>query len=96
MTSVQSILVEAFFEADCSSSPDVLDALNAAAKLVHLTIRVRYRETDSLEFIRRGIVICPATFIDGRLAFYGPMTAAELLSFIQTHISQRLNTGELK
>ena len=38
------------------------------------------------EFLARGIVICPATYIAGALAFYGPVTSIEIQRFIDKHV----------
>ena len=69
---MSDIRVEIFLEYGCRSNAPLIDALQTASAHVSLTITVFIRGKDSAEFLRRGIVISPATFIDGRLAFYGP------------------------
>lgn len=95
MTNRPAIPVEVFLETGCRSSAPVLDAVHAAAESIALDVKVLFRDRDALEFLRRGVVICPATYIGGRLAFYGPMTADEILAFIHKHISILFPKGEL-
>ncbi len=92
---MSDIRVEIFLEYGCRSNAPLIDALQTASAHVSLTITVFIRGKDSAEFLRRGIVISPATFIDGRLAFYGPVTANEILRFINEQFPQRPPEGAL-
>jgi hypothetical protein len=86
-----AVVVEVFLERGCRSSATVIEAVNCAADRLHLDVRVHFRDRDALEFMRRGILICPATFIGKALAFYGPMDANEILEYIQRNIDSPLS-----
>jgi predicted thioredoxin/glutaredoxin len=89
-----AIVVEVFLEHGCRSSAAVIEAVNAAADRIRLDVRVYFRDRDPLEFMRRGILICPATFIGGKLAFYGPMVETEILEYIIRNIPSHFSQGD--
>lgn len=95
MNSSQAIPVEIFLDGDCSSTDPLLAALDNASRTYVLDIRLYYMERHAGEFFRRGIVICPATYIWGMLAFYGPMSSGEITHFIEKHLFQQSHTGEI-
>jgi hypothetical protein len=94
MTPQPSVPVEIFLERRCRSSALVLEAVYEAADSILMNVCVLFRDRDVLEFHRRGVVVCPATFIGGKLAFYGVMTSEEIRQFINHHIPQLSLTGE--
>lgn len=53
-----------------------------------VTFRSYRRGSDAAEFLRRGVVICPALFVNGRLAFYGAVTTREIVAYIRRHHPQ--------
>ena len=50
-------------------------------------VRILYRSTFPLEFVKRGVVITPATFMNGRLVFYGEFSEEALLQYLNHHQS---------
>jgi predicted thioredoxin/glutaredoxin len=90
------VAVEVFLERGCRSSAAVIEAVNGAADRIRLDVRVYFRDRDPLEFLRRGLLICPATFIDGSLAFYGPIGETEILEYIHRNIPSLLSKGDLQ
>ncbi|MDT8324780.1 MAG: hypothetical protein RRA94_11765 [Bacteroidota bacterium] len=95
MNSRQAIPVEIFLDGECSSTDPVLAAVDEAARSYALEICLYYRDRHAEEFLRRGIIICPATYIAGMLAFYGPMSSDEITHFIEKHVFQPSHSGEI-
>lgn len=90
----QTITVEVFLEAGCQSADMVLEAIDEVGEHFSLEKRVYKKTTDPGAFIRHGILITPATYIDGHLAFYGAMTASDIIAFIYNHVSWTKETRE--
>jgi predicted thioredoxin/glutaredoxin len=91
-----AISVEVFLERGCRSSATVIEAVNSAADQRRLDIRVYFRDRDAGEFLRRGIMICPAIYIGDSLAFYGPIEAQDILGFIHRNTQSLLTKGEIQ
>ena len=82
-------VVEVFVERDCPACNDVIALLNNERNPGQLEVRVYERDRDLEHFHRRGVLICPATYVNNRLAFYGSFTTKELTHFIHctsTHV----------
>lgn len=63
--------IEIFIEKGCTACEAVLAVVFDAMKNSDAVVLVFEREKHSEEFVERHVVICPATFIDSKLAFYG-------------------------
>jgi hypothetical protein len=77
-------VIEVFVEQGCSSCARV-------TSLVEEVIRAerqsgRSSGSESQEFGERNVVVCPATFINGRLAYYGEFSAGSLKKRLQLPI----------
>lgn len=70
--------IEVFVESSCRSCEAVLHVLRGFIRDKNIEISLHHRGTDSQVFQARKISITPATFIDGKLAFYGEFSAADL------------------
>ncbi|MBR9976672.1 MAG: thioredoxin family protein [Bacteroidetes bacterium] len=86
MSNGQRIPVELFLEDGCESASMVLRTIEEVGEHFPLDTRIHARATDPAAFIRHGVLITPATYIDGHLAFYGSMTPAEFISYIYNHV----------
>ena len=65
--------------------------LTQRASLNKLEIHIYRQEHDLQLFLERHVLICPATFLNGRLIFYGSFTLESLtnkLSFNQSLITE--------
>jgi predicted thioredoxin/glutaredoxin len=67
-------LIEVFTEKNCSSCEEVLLILTRISSRCAFDLRIYKREEDRQIFHERHVVICPATFLNGRLVFYGTFT----------------------
>ena len=94
-------VVEVFVEQGCSSCARVTSLVEDVIRDTGASIRTILRETHPAEFSERNVVICPATFVNGKLAFYGEFSAESFKSRLQMPkiISQKqpitLNKGVL-
>jgi hypothetical protein len=75
-------LVEVFVEKDCPSCEEVMTVVGPLSRDRSIELRVYDRERHRDAFRERRVVICPATFVDQRLVFYGAFTLAEVARFI--------------
>jgi len=92
MNNRSTIHIELFLEPGCRGSSTVLNVVNTVAETLELDVQIWLRDRDAAEFMRRGVLICPATFIAGRLAFYGPITDEDIHAYLQKHKSNIFNT----
>ncbi len=74
-------LIEVFTEDGCESCERVIELVQSFTGVPDLMVRVYERAADTYMFNARGVAICPATCIDGTLAFYGEYSADELQEF---------------
>lgn len=70
--------IEVFVENNCPACDVALASAISAAKECSTNLRVFQREIDRDIFRQRGIAVCPATFVDGKLSFYGEFSFAEI------------------
>lgn len=63
--------IELFIEQNCNTCDSVLGRLLAYAHDRGVELHVYNREHDRILFERRQVFICPATFVNERLVFYG-------------------------
>jgi len=63
--------IELFIERGCKTCGRVFDRLLAYSRDRGVRYEVYDRETHRHQFERRQVVICPATFVNGRLVSYG-------------------------
>lgn len=94
-------VIEVFIEQGCSNCGRVTSLVEDVIRDTGASIRTILRETNPQEFGERNVVICPATFVNGKLAFYGEFSAESLKKMLQLPIinSQKqpitLNKGVL-
>ena len=74
-------LIEVFTEDGCESCERVIELVRSFTGVPDLMVRVYERAADMDMFNARSVVICPATCIDGKLAFYGEYSADELQEY---------------
>ena len=74
-------LIEVFTEDGCESCERVIELVQTLTGVPDLIVRVYERVADKEMFNARGVVICPATCIDGKLAFYGEFTTDQLRGY---------------
>ena len=85
--------IEVFVEKNCPSCVEVLHTLTRIASTQGSELRIYKRENERQIFQERHVVICPATFLNGRLVFYGAFTFEALtnkLTFNQQLIKEDL------
>lgn len=75
-------VIEVFTEETCVSCQGVISLVERVAHNRNVMVRVYDRANDVAMFYERGVVICPATCIDGRLAFYGEVDEQQLVAMI--------------
>lgn len=75
-------LVEVFVERDCPSCEEVLKLVDTYRDDSSIDVQVYEREAHAPVFRERRVVICPATFVDHRLVFYGAFTMNELARYL--------------
>jgi glutaredoxin len=75
-------LVEVFVERDCPSCEEVRSMLNNYSDHPSVDVQIYEREKDKATFQGRHVLVCPATFINQRLAFYGVFTVSEFVRFL--------------
>ena len=82
-TKMTTTRIEVFIERNCKSCYRVISLL----KRLRADLTIFERERDKRLFSERNVLIVPATFIDGRLAFYGEFTEEEFINhpYIRTH-----------
>jgi hypothetical protein len=73
----KSHIIEIFIEHGCSACQKVIDIVESITTLYNLQFAVFERESDSSIFRDRNVIICPATFIDQKLEFYGEFQEEE-------------------
>ena len=76
--------LELFIEKNCPACEDVLRTLHQFARQYGIEFRKYDRDTQSQLFRERRIFICPATFLNGRLLFYGTFSTEMLQSKLTT------------
>jgi hypothetical protein len=76
-------LIEIFVEKNCRACDEVLAAAARFFSHPDVDMRIFNRETDLSVFRERNIVICPATFVNRRLIFYGGFQADSLQKYLQ-------------
>ncbi len=67
--------IEIFVERNCPACKKVLDVVNFFRTHQNIAITIFEWEKNSEAFHERKVIICPATFINSKLAFYGEFTA---------------------
>ncbi len=75
-------LIEVFSEGGCESCERVIDLVTRFVDGQDIVLRVYERSADIDMFHARGVIICPATCINGKLAFYGEFATEELQQFL--------------
>lgn len=75
-------LVEVFVEHDCPSCQEVMSLLKGFSAHPSVDVRIYEREKDLATFLSRNILVCPATFINHRLVFYGAFGMSEFVRYL--------------
>lgn len=75
-------VVEVFVEKHCPSCEEVVNVIDTYRNHPSVEVRIYDRETDVAAFQDRRVMICPATFVDHRLIFYGAFTLNELAPYL--------------
>jgi hypothetical protein len=78
----QKKLLEVFIERDCPSCEEVIGVVNRYRHDPWVDLQIYVREKNASIFRERRVVICPATFVDQRLLFYGAFTLNELARYL--------------
>jgi hypothetical protein len=71
-------IIEIFIERGCSACQNVIDMVGSITKQYNIPYIVFERENNSSVFHDRNVIICPATFIDQKLEFYGEFQSEDL------------------
>jgi len=74
--------IEVFVGSHCPSCLDVIRTITSIVLQCDSEVRILHRTTSPYEFVKRGVVITPATFVNGRLVFYGEFTKEALLQHL--------------
>lgn len=75
-------LIEVFVENDCRSCNEVISVLGKFSGNPSVELRVYDRTKDAAAFQERNILVCPATFVNQRLVFYGAFTLSEIVRYL--------------
>jgi uncharacterized membrane protein YagU involved in acid resistance len=97
-------IIEIFVEDTCSTCSRVIEDVSIFVRGTDTAVRIFRREGDSEKFRERNVVICPATFVNGRLSFYGEVSPEALkkqlygtqLSQTTFHSTSKEGTGSVK
>lgn len=82
MKPIHEILV--FVEPECVSCERVLNTVKVVKRNFKVDHLIVIDRSDDPEYCRKfGVIIFPATFINGRLAFYGEFSVEEAQRFAQ-------------
>ena len=84
-------VIEVFIEKNCRSCEEALHAIESLVDQFCLNLHVYDRHTDRDVFLARSVMVCPATFVNNRLAFYGSFSSEELSRYIK---SQTINHSQ--
>ena len=77
-------VIEVFIEHGCKSCERALETVRRFEGVPDLMVRVYERTADMDMFYARGVIICPATCIDGKLVFYGEFTMEQLREYVHS------------
>lgn len=80
---MNSHTIEVFVEPGCKSCDTVISLVRSLAREQRLVLRIFDRERDARVFLDRNIVVCPATFVNNHLAFYGEFTEEAMRKHIR-------------
>jgi hypothetical protein len=80
---MNSDVIEIFVERGCSSCARVKSLVEEVVRDTGASLRTILREASPQEFSERNVMICPATFVNGELAFYGEFSAESLKRRLQ-------------
>lgn len=75
--------IEVFVEPGCTSCNRVIALVTSFARKRRLDLRIFDRERDTEVFLKRKVVVCPATYVNNRLVFYGEFTEEALSKHIR-------------
>lgn len=75
--------VSLFIEEKCPACERALDIVRSIQHLCRISVTVYERKKDAKLFSQHGVVICPATFIDNELIFYGDFTREQFLKQLE-------------
>jgi hypothetical protein len=75
-------VIEIFVEDTCATCARVVNDVSTFVRGSDVTVRIVRREGDPELFRERNVVICPATYVNGRLVFYGDVSPEALAQHI--------------
>jgi len=75
-------IIEIFVEDTCSTCSRVIEDVSTFVRGTDIAVRIFRREADAEKFRERNVAICPATFVNGRLSFYGDVSPEALRKHI--------------
>ncbi len=75
-------VVEVFVERDCPACEEVVSLVSEYRDDPSIELRIYDRHKNATAFRERRVMICPATFVDQRLVFYGAFTMNELARYL--------------
>lgn len=71
-------VIEIFVKDSCPSCSRVVSEVASFVRDKDVAFHIVHRERSPESFRRQNVVICPATYVNGRLAFYGDVSAGAL------------------
>lgn len=80
---MNSHTIEVFVEAGCKACCGVISIVTSYAQKHRLDLKIFDRERDARAFRDRNVVICPATYVNNQLVFYGEFTEEALARHIR-------------
>jgi hypothetical protein len=78
-------LIEVFVEEFCPACKEVLHNLQSLASSGLIAMEIFCQGRDNAVFEERNVSICPATFVNRRLAFYGEFALVDLRHCLFRH-----------
>jgi len=84
---MNTTVIEVFIETNCRSCEEVLRVVRSLVGRLRVQVRVYDRQADKETFSSRSVMVCPATFVNNRLTFYGSFTGEELAQYLESQQS---------
>ena len=75
---IKKNFIEVFMEKNCRACEEVLAVIASFRFNTAVDVSIFDRERDARVFQERNVLICPATFVNHKLVFYGNFSLSEL------------------
>jgi thiol-disulfide isomerase/thioredoxin len=80
------VSVEVFVEDTCKACDEVLEVIESLSTEYRFNLNVYDRHRHQSAFRYHSVVICPATFVSNKLAFYGSFSKEDISLYLQSQL----------